>query len=210
MNRTVVKVASALAAALCGLAAGAPAFAAKAPAAVERRITLTGPAAAALAELLGLSPAAAATVSLRLGYSTAWAVHLLKQDTKERMRNDDEGPPARYDLIELSPAPRPSITISPYWRDLGTRLPMPEVGSYSFESPFLREDLPGSEPWTRLVKRLEADPAWNRLDHTPFKRCFASPDRVELCVMVLRQDDYPDNKKVSGYVAFIEAHLPGS
>jgi hypothetical protein len=204
MNRTVTR----FAAGLCGLAACVPALAARAPEAEERRITLTGQAALSFAELFGLSPGAASTVSLRLGRATAWMVYLLKQDTKERLWNDNEGVPARYDVIELSPAPMPTITISPYWLNEGTRLPSPEVGSYSFESPFLREDLPDSEPWTRLVKRLKAGPGWDNAADTPFKRCFASPDRVELCVRVLRRDDYPDNKRVSGYVALIEAHLP--
>jgi len=205
MNRTVTRI---VAAGLYSLAACVPAFAARAPDAEERRITLTGQAALAFGELFGFSPGAASTVSLRLGRATEWLVYLLEQDTKERLWNDNEGVPARYDVIEFSPAPLPSITISPYWLNEGTRLPYPEVGSYSFESPFLREDLPGSEPWTRLVKRLQAGPGWDAAASTPIKRCFTSPDRVELCVIVLRKDDYPDNKKVSGYVAVVEAHLP--
>jgi hypothetical protein len=204
MNRTV----AGFAAGLCGLAVCLPALAAKAPEAEERTITLTGQAALSFGELFGLSPGAASTVSLRLGRATAWMVYLLKQDTKERLWNDNEGVPARYDVIELSPAPMPSITISPYWLNEGTRQPFPEAGSYSFESPFLREDLPDSEPWTRLVKRLKAGPGWDNAASTPCKRCFTSPDRVELCVIVLRKDDYPDNKRVSGYVAVVEAHLP--
>jgi hypothetical protein len=205
MNRTVTKIV----AGLLGLAACVPAFAAKAPEAEERRITLTGQAALSLGELFGLSPGGASTVSLRLGRATEWLVYLLKQDTKERLWNDNEGVPARYDVIELSAAALPSITISPYWLDLSTGLPTPErEGGHSFESPFLREDLPDSEPWTRLVKRLKAGPGWDNAASTPFKRCFTSPDRVELCVIVLRKDDYPDNKKVSGYVAVVEAHLP--
>ena len=204
MNRTVTR----FLAGVCGLAACVPALAARAPDAVERRITLTGQAALAFGELFGLPPGAASNVSLRLGRGTAWMVYLLKQDTKERLWNDNEGSPPRYDVIELSPTPQPSITISPYWLDLATRLPYPEVGTYSFESPFLREDLPDSEPWTLLVKRLKASSEWNHGADTPFKRCFTSTDRVELCVRVLRTDDYPDNKKVSGYVALVEAHLP--
>jgi hypothetical protein len=210
MNRTVFNAASKLVGGLCVLATCAPAFAAKAPDAVERTITFTGSAALSFGELFGLSPAAGSTVSLRLGRATAWMVYLLKQDTKERLWNDNEGSPARYEVIELSSGPIPSITISPYWLDEATRLPSPEVGSYSFESPFLREDLPDSEPWTRLIKRLQAGPGWDRAGDTPFKRCFASPERVELCVTVMRRDDYPDNKKVSGYIVLIEAHLPGT
>lgn len=204
MNRTV----TGFVAGFCGFAVCLPAFAARAPDAVERRIILTGQAALSFGELFGLSPRAASNVSLRLGRATAWMVYLLKLDTKERLWNDNEGSPARYDVIELSPAPIPSLTISPYWLALGSRSPYPEVGSYSFESLFLREDLPDSEPWTRLVKRLKAGPGWDAAASTPFKRCFTSPDRVELCVSVLRKDDYPDNKKVSGYVVVIEAHLP--
>jgi hypothetical protein len=204
MNRTVTR----FVAGLCGLAACVPAFAARFPDAVERRITLTGQAALSFGELFGFSPGTASTVSLRLGRGTAWSVYLLKQDTKVRLWNDNEGSPPRYDVIEFSPRPLPGITISPYWLDQATRLPYPEVGTYLFESPFLREDLPDSGPWTRLVKRLKAAPGWNNGGDTPFKRCFISPDRVELCVKVVRWDDYPDNKRVSGYVALVEAHLP--
>ncbi len=175
---------------------------------MEREITLTGQAAASFGELFGFTPAAASSISLRLGSAVAWAVYLLEQDSKERLWNDNEGSPARYDAIRFSPGPVPSITISPYWLDLATRLPMPEAGAFSFESPFLPATLSGSEPWTRLLERLEADPGWVGANDTPFKRCFTSPDRVQLCVWVLRKDDYPDNKKVSGYVAVVEAHLP--
>jgi|SRR5579864_3674649 len=204
MNRTVIK----LMVGLCGLAVCMPAFAAKAAAAVERRITLTGPAALAFGEIFGLSPGNASTVSLRLGRSATWMVYLLKQDTKVRLSSDSEGVPARYDVLELSPAPKPSVTISPYWLDEATRLPKPEAGSYIFDSPFIREDLPGTEPWTLLIKRLRSGPGWDNGADTPFKRCFVSPDRVQLCVRVLRSDDYPDNKRVPGYVALVEAHLP--
>ena len=204
MNRTVTR----FVAGLCGLAACVPALAARAPDAVERRITLTGQAALSFGELFGLSPVAASNVSLRLGRGTTWLVYLLKQDTKERLWNDSEGVPARYDVIEFSPAPLPSITISPYWLDLSTSLPNQEFGSYSIESPFLRENLAGSEPWTWMVKRLKAGPGWDNGADTPLQRCFTSPDHVELCVMVLRKDDYPDNKRVTGYIVVIKAHLP--
>lgn len=204
MKRTV----SRLVAGLCGLAVCVPAAAAVFPQAVERGITLTGPAALSLGELLGFSPAAS-SVSLRLGPPVAWAVYQLKQDTKERLWNDNEGSPARYDVFEFSPAPVPSITISPYWLDLATRAPMPEAGAYSFESPFLPEGLPGSEPWTQLVKRLKAGREWAGDRDKPYQRCFTSADRVQLCVWVVRKDAYPDNKKLSGYVVVIEAHLPG-
>jgi hypothetical protein len=53
MNRTV----TGLVAALCGVAACVPALAARAPDAVERRITLTGQAALSFGELFGFSSA---------------------------------------------------------------------------------------------------------------------------------------------------------
>ena len=99
------------------------------------------------------------------------------------------------------------MTISPYWLDLGTREPASEVGSYSFASAFLREDLLEGDPWTQLVKRLKTAPGWKNLGDTAFERCFTSLEPVELCVTVRRSDDYADNKQVPGYVVMIKAHL---
>jgi hypothetical protein len=111
-------------------------------------------------------------------------------------------------VVTFSPGPIPSITISPYWLDLATALPNTEAGAYELESPFVSDELPGSDPWTLLVKRLKANPGWSTAGGTPLDRCFTDTDRVELCITVLRKDDYPANKRVSGYVVVIKAQVP--
>jgi hypothetical protein len=206
--RTVFKGAFKFLVGVSWLAFCVPAFSARAPDAVERKITLTGQAALSFGELFGFASTAPSSDSMRLGRSTAWAVYLLKQDTTTQLWNDNEGSPARYDVVTFSPGPVPSITISPYWLDLATALPNTEAGAYELESPFVRDELPGSDPWTLLVKRLKASPGWSNAGSTPFDRCFTAPDRVELCMTVLRRDDCPANKRVSGYVVVIKAQVP--
>ena len=198
---TVAVTAGILGVVLCG-----PAFAARAPDAVERKIVLTGPAALAVAKLFEIAAPGPSSISLRLGGPEAWAVYLLKQDTAQPLWNDNDGSPARYDSLALSAGPEPTLTIDPYWLDWGTGLPNPQSGYYSFGSPFLSEKLDQDDPWTRLVRRLKAEPEWKGADRVQFRRCFASPDGTELCVEVWSRDDYPDNKKVIGHAVTLTAH----
>jgi hypothetical protein len=184
MDRIVINAALKCLMTAWGVALCTDAFSARFPNAVERKIVLTGQAAISLAQLFGFEASATSSATLRLDRNAAWAVYLLKQDTKEPLSNDNEGSPARYDVVEFSPSPVPSMTISPYWLDLGTRAPESDVGSYSFASWFLREDLPGGDAWTQLVKRLKTVPDWKDAGDTAFERCFTSRERVELCVSV--------------------------
>jgi hypothetical protein len=197
---TVVLAAGILGGVLC-----APVFAARAPDAVERKIVLTGPAALAVAKLFEIATSSS-SASLRLGRPDSWAVYLLKQDTVTPLWNDNEGSPERYDSMAFSSSPEPSLTIGPYWLDWGTGLPNPRPGYYSFGSPFLSEKLDQQDPWTRLVRRLQAEPEWKGAARVQFRRCFASPDGTELCVEVWSREDYPDNKKVIGHVVTLTAH----
>jgi len=190
-----------------GVLVSATAYAARFPDAVEKRIVLTGPAAVSVAELFGLSPSSPHSVSLPLGRGDAWAVYLLKQDTEEKLWNDNEGSPARYNAMEMSYGPVPALAVSPYWLDLGTRLPETKAGYYSFGSPFMPAALDGEDPWTRLVRRLKAGPGWDENAQMPFRRRFASPDGVELCIEVFGVVQYPDNKARAGYIVTITTYV---
>ncbi len=189
------------------VAAALPLVAAKFPTAVEKTIVLSGPSATTLAALFELSDAAPA-VSLAMGRGTAWAIYLLKQDTPERLLNDNNGSPPRWDELRYSAGPVPTLTISPFWLDLGTALPSPQVGAYSFSGPFLPEKLEGDDPWTKLVRRLEKDPSWKKEGRQPFHRCFASTDGTEICLDVFKGQDYKDNKPIEGFGVGVIARIP--
>ena len=166
-----------------------PVLAARFPNAVEKKIVLSGTEAVEAAKVLGLG-AAHPSVSLALGRGDAWAVYLLKHDTKVELLNDNEGCPARQDIVEFSSAATPSLSISPYLLDLGTRHPSPLPGSYSIGSPFLSEKLDSTDSWTQLVRRLKATPQWKADQATEFRRCFSFEQNRSLCIEVLRMEDY--------------------
>lgn len=186
-----------------------PAPASRFPNAVEQKIVLTGKPVLSIAELFGLSSAQRPAVSLRLGRGDAWAIYLLKQDTKVPLSNDNEGSPPRYDTIELSTSPSSSLTISPFWLDLGTRAPSPKPDYYSFGSPFLPESLNQDDPWTQLVRRLKREPGWKTTESVQFRRCYSFPDGRELCLEVYGDEDYTGNQKKNGYLVVITVHAEG-
>lgn len=179
------------------------AFGARFPNAVEKKMVITGSAADAVAKLFGLST----HISLRLGRSDAWAVYLLKQDTNKKLWNDNNGSPERYNTIEYLSSKVSSLTIFPYWLDSGTRLPVPKTGYYSFSSPFLSEAFNQDDPWMKLLRRLQSDPAWNNAAKIPFLRCFLSCEEINICIEVTRCEDYPDNIKRTGNIVTITVHL---
>ena len=188
------------------LAFARPLAAAKFPHAIEKTIVLKGAAAkdaAALFELSESNPA----VTLRMGRGTAWAIYLLKQDTPTRLLNDNEGSPPRFNELRYAATPEPTLTISPFWLDLGTALPSPQVGSYSFSGPFLPEKLEGDDPWTKLVGRLMKDPSWKKEGRQPFRRCFPSTDGAEFCIDVFKGEDYVDNKPIPGFGVGVMARV---
>jgi hypothetical protein len=183
-----------------------PAAGAKYPNAVEKQIVVTGAPAAAFAEMLGMSSHEPSSLALQLGRGEAWAVYLLKQDTKVPLDNDNDGAPVRTNLIAFSPGPVPSLTISPFWLDQGTALPMTRVGTFSFGSPFLGEALDGNDPWTLILRRLKQESGWTATAYRQFHRCFSPPDATELCIDVYGIKDYADNIEKNGYVIGIVAH----
>jgi hypothetical protein len=173
---------------------------------VEKRIVLTGQAGVLIAELFGLNSSNSHSVALQLGRADSWAVYLLKQDTKEKLWNDNDGSPTRFNVMELS-SPGPSLTIYPYWLDLGSQLPESKVGYYSFSSPFMSEILDKDDHWTRLLRRLKTEPGWDDSAEMPFQRYFTSLNGIELCIEVFSVVYYPANKISKGYIVTITAHL---
>ena len=174
------------------------------PNAMEKQIAISGDAAVSVARLLGLSSSAPSSISLQLGRSDAWAVYLLKHDTKQEITNGNG--PARYNVVRFSAAPIPSLTIGPYWLDLATQLPESRVGYYSFGSPFISEDLKSSEPWAQLVRRLKRESGWNSNGRPQFKRCFTSVEKNEICTDVYGGKDYASDPKRNGHLVTITAH----
>lgn len=170
------------------------------PNAIEKTFVLTGDAAVLGADLLGLSVQTPSSPPLRLGRGEAWAVYLLKQDTKEPLYNDNDGAPPRDNQAAYAEAPVPTLTLGPYWLDQGTALPAPKPGAFSFGSPFLPATLGGSDPWTRLLRRLQQESGWTPGAVPEFKRCAGPPDGPSLCVVAYAVKDYPNNIEQDGHV----------
>lgn len=189
---------------LFGLCFSTTGSAARFPNAVEKKIVIQGKNAVAVAKQFGMDTSKSSSLSLRLGRGDAWAVYLLKQDTKEPLSNDNEGSPQRYNKVEFSSSP-PSLAISPFWLDLGTRGPYPKPGFYSFSSPFLKANLKSDDPWIQILQILKVQPEWKQGDH-PFHRCFASDNGPELCMDVFIARDYTDNVETTGYAVTITVH----
>jgi hypothetical protein len=183
------------------------ASAARFPNAVEKTFVVTGEAATSLAALLGMSTSGSSSISLPLDKGVAWAVYLLKQDTKTPLYNGD-GPP-RWNRVAFSASPVPTLTLAPYWLDLATALPNSRPGYFSFSSSFIAADLKASEPWTQMLKRLKNEPGWNSKGFPQFARCFTSTDKTELCIAVYANKDYTnDNVERDGYLEMITVHKP--
>ena len=189
------KMSAAVLAMIAGGLATAPASAARFPNAVEKRIVVTGNAAASVAALLGLSSSQPST-TLQLGKSDAWAVYLLKQDTKTPL-SSGKGPP-RYNRVTFSVSPIASLTIQPYWLDLATQLPESKPGYYSFGSPFLSEQS-ANDGWSQILRRLKGEPGWNANARPQFRRCFVSNEKAEICIAVYGAKDYASNSASDGY-----------
>ena len=174
------------------------------PNAVEKTFAVTGDAATSLATLLGMSTSGSSSVSLPLDKGVAWAVYLLKQDTKTPIYNGD-GPP-RSNHVTFSATPLPTLTLAPYWLDLATALPNSRPGYYSFSSPFIAEDLTASDSWTQMLKRLKNEPGWDRKGFPQFQRCFTSADKTGICVAVYGNKAYTNNVEQDGYMETITVH----
>ena len=183
--------------AIVGVLAPDTVQAARFPNAVEKSFVFTGEPAATLAKLFGLSNATSSE-SLALGRVDAWAVYLLKQDTRQKITNGD-GPP-RHNLVRFTAGPVATLTISPFWMDLGTREPDPKPGYYSFTSPFVAES--ANDGWARLLSSLKNLPGWSPNGRPQFERCWESNNR-ELCVDVYGATDYASTPERSGYAISI-------
>ncbi|HLY57812.1 MAG TPA: hypothetical protein VKS60_19775 [Stellaceae bacterium] len=175
-----------------------PAAGARFPNAVEMSVTLTGEDIRDAAALLGVTGPDAKPLTLRLGRGDAWAVYLLKHDTPEELYNDEHMPP-RFDTASFAATPVPSLTLGPFWLDLGTALPNPRVGEFSFGSPFLPEALDGDDPWTRLLRRLKAEPGWAAGAAPRIRHCHAADGGAQLCIEAYAVKDYTDNVERDGY-----------
>ena len=167
------------------------------PNVVERTITLKGEAAVALSALLGLSDSCR-TTELPLGKRDAWAVYLLKQDTEEPLSNDNDGAPPRHNWVKYCVDSGPTLTIGPYWLDLGTQLPDRRPGYYAFGSPLIAgSDAPDGR-WMHLVRQLRLPVDWEKHSPGPFRRCFDASANVEACVAVYWDKEYGDTEHNSG------------
>lgn len=184
-----------------------PAEAARFPDAVERTIVLRGQEAASVAELFGLADSHPSSISLQLGRPDAWAVYLLKRDTKVELLNDNEGSPPRYDVLDFSKSPTPTLSVHPFWLDLATRHPSPTAGDYSISSPFISEALDAMDPWTQLVKRLKKEFSWKDGARSEFRRAFSFLGGATLSIEVFSQENYTNGKK--GHTVTITVHPKG-
>lgn len=183
-----------------------PASAARFPNALEGKITLNGPEAVSIAELFGLVSPGPAKVNLPLGRGDSWAVYLLKQDVEPPLLNDNQGSPARENLLQFDSSARPSLSISPYWLDLGSRAPDPKPGFYSFASPLVPSSLKGDGEWTKLLRRLKQNALWNEKtdDKVLFRREFSLKNGDTMNLEVYPDQDFHDKKK--GYKVVITVH----
>ena len=180
------------------------AFGARFPNAVKKTFAVTGHAATSVATLLGMSTSGSSSVSLPLDKGVAWAVYLLKQDTKTPLYNGD-GPP-RSNRVAFSSSPVPTLTLAPYWLDLATALPNSRPGYYSFSSPFIAQDLKSNDSWTQMLKRLKSEPGWDSKGFPQFQRCFTSADKTGICIAIYGNKDYINNVERDGYMETITIH----
>ena len=171
--------------ALLGLAV---AQGARAPNAVERELAWRGDDARVVAGWFGLDPLKDGTRTLRLGGGTAWAVYLLKQDTPTPLSNQNEGTPPRDNVVVYRAGAEPTLTIGPYWLDLGTRAPQNEPGRLMFSSPDLPAQPDGDDVWSALARRLMREPAYRAGEWRELRHCLGTTP--ELC-LDLYADRFP-------------------
>lgn len=179
---------------ICGIFATAPVCAARFPNAVEKSISFSGTELRTIADLFGIG-AESQSVSVKLGRGDAWAVYLLKQDTKEKLWNDNEGSPTRINTIEFSNANSNRLSIGPFWLDLGTRAPAPKVGYFSFSSPFISDTSDPTDAWTALLSRAKKEAEWKSDSDLHYQRSFSLADGGELSIQVFAQKDYAKGTK---------------
>lgn len=181
------------------------AFGARFPNAVEKTFVVTGDAADSFGELLGMSTRGSSSIELPLDNGDAWAVYLLKQDTKTPLYGGD-GPP-RWNRVTFSSSPLPTLTLAPFWLDLATALPNSQPGYYSFSSPFIAEEPSATDAWGQMLKRLKKQPGWQTRAFPLFRRCFTSDDKTGICIAVYDSTDYTSKIERQGYMETITIHV---
>lgn len=112
--------------------------------------------------------------------------------------------PERYNTVELLESGA-GFVVSPYWLDLGTRLPKPQSGAYSFGSPFLAEGGSDEEPWRALLRRLKAESGWDAGKQIQWERCFTATDTSKMCLDVYAADNYVGTQRIMGNLIVITA-----
>ncbi len=175
---------------------------AKFPNAIEKTFVIRGPAADSVARLLGLTH----NVSLRLSKADAWAVYLLKKQDTAIEEFDYENAPPCYNKVEYISDKVSSLILYPYWLDLGTRLPEPKVGCYTFGSPLLTEKIKQDDPWMKILHRLKADPAWNGSKDVPFFRCYPS-EKITLCIEVYKCKNCDEASESTSHIVTFSIQL---
>lgn len=191
-----------------------PGHAALAPREVDKKVVITGKAAAEIAELFGLDKGSRHSVPLPLWKYEIWLTDIAKEFPENQPQ------PTQYNIMEYQHFNQhSSVTIYSKWLDLGSRLPKPEPNHFSFTSAFVLERLDDRcDIWTRLVQRLQKDSAWNwNADHinTPpnptgnpvFERCFDSDNGSRLCVEVKNADSYAEKDKRIGYYVIVTVEV---
>jgi hypothetical protein len=171
------------------------------PNAIEKKVAITGNAAASVASLFGLS--SAGSISLPLRRNDGWAVYMLKQDTPEKLLNDNiQQAPTRYNVLTFSPSPTASLTLSPYWLDLQTGAP--QRPGYSFGSPFIAKEPDTVDPWSLFLQRFKKEipqTEWSEMEKNrgiPVQRGFCFAEKLELRIDVYGTKDW-ETAKLDGY-----------
>lgn len=190
------------------------ASAAKAPAAIECNIEISGKELEEVVKLLGLRQENP-SIQLELSSFTAWAVYLLKQDTPEKLWNTN-GQPKRYNSISLRSGSNgvPGLVFKPFWLDQGTALPNPRLGVYSFMLETVDENSTEDSPQARLVQTLSSSPDWRaikekRQGEIAFEKQYRSAEGISLKLTVYGMNIYRANTASWGYAISFEVEAPG-
>ena len=163
---------------------------ARAANAVERELAWRGHDARVIAEWFGLDPRQDGRLTLRLGRGDAWAIYLLKQDTPTPLSNDNDGSPPRDNLLvyRAGAGADASLTLGPYWLDLGTRSPQNEPGRLMFSSTDVPAQPDGDDVWSALARRLMRESAYRAGEWRELRHCLGTTP--EMC-LDLYADRFP-------------------
>lgn len=181
--------------------------AARFPNAIERVVEVSGEEIKLLAEVLGLDKSNP-KASLGLAESDAWAIYLLKQDTKTPLSNSKDQP-QRFNTIEYSEDGIPSLKIGSFWLDLATSLPNSKPGSYSFTSHYVDASSEKNDDWFRAFEKLSLSETWVKIKapHSgdiAYQKVFNSKDGASINLIVVHAKDYTRSEGTLSYQIRIE------